>query len=149
MQQSSSSFPFGPHADKVLERRYLIRDAKGRVSETSTQMLERVAGAVAQAEVQWEGEAGARTWTTRFLEFMQAGLFLPNSPTLMNAGRPPGPTGRLLRAAGGGQPGEHLRGGQGHRPDPQVGRGHRFFLFPACARPETWWAPPEASARAR
>ena len=90
MQQSSSSFPFGPHADKVLERRYLIRDAKGRVSETPTQMLERVAGAVAQAEVQWEGEAGARTWTTRFLEFMQAGLFLPNSPTLMNAGRPLG-----------------------------------------------------------
>ncbi|MEW5914309.1 MAG: adenosylcobalamin-dependent ribonucleoside-diphosphate reductase [Thermodesulfobacteriota bacterium] len=81
------SFPFGPNSGLVLERRYLARDAEGRVSETPTQLLERVAQAVAQAEETWGGAAEAKAMYKAFLRLMADGLFLPNSPTLMNAGR--------------------------------------------------------------
>lgn len=82
------SFPFGPHADLVLQRRYLARDESNRVLETPAQMLERVAGAVATAEERHGQDA--KDWALRFLGLMAEGLFLPNSPTLMNAGRPLG-----------------------------------------------------------
>lgn len=84
----SDSFPFGPNADLVLKRRYLVRDENGRVVENPAQMLERVAGAVAMAE-DLHGH-NSQEWALRFLSLMADGLFLPNSPTLMNAGRPLG-----------------------------------------------------------
>ena len=71
---------------RVLEARYLRRDNQGRVIETPEQLFERVAHAVAQAELPYGTSADAKFWKVRFLE-MLAGLdFLPNSPTLMNAG---------------------------------------------------------------
>lgn len=69
-----------PNALKVLENRYLAKDATGRVVETPRELFWRVAGAVAAPE------ADPR-WARRFYERMAAGEFLPNSPTLMNAGR--------------------------------------------------------------
>jgi len=84
---SAPTFPFGQSALPVLERRYLARDAVGRVSETPERMLERVAGAVARGEEPWGGEAAVRRRQRAFLRLMSEGLFLPNSPTLMNAGR--------------------------------------------------------------
>jgi ribonucleoside-diphosphate reductase alpha chain len=83
-----TSFPFGPNADLVLRKRYLVRDEKGRVTETQDQMLERVAAAVAKAEELHGQDSGE--WAARFLRLMTDGIFLPNSPTLMNAGRPLG-----------------------------------------------------------
>ncbi|BEQ16572.1 adenosylcobalamin-dependent ribonucleoside-diphosphate reductase [Desulfoferula mesophila] len=83
----ATPFPFGPHALPVLRRRYLARDAEGRVVETPEQMLARVAGAVARGEEPWGGAAAAREMERAFLGLMSQGLFLPNSPTLMNAGR--------------------------------------------------------------
>ena len=76
----------GENARQVLARRYLLRDAGGAPVETPEGMFHRVAVAVAQAE-----REDARTaWAERFEARLAALEFLPNSPTLMNAGRPGG-----------------------------------------------------------
>jgi len=69
----------------VLHERYLARDEQGRVAETPDQMFRRVAAAVAAAE-----GPDAAVWAERFYRRMAALEFLPNSPTLMNGGRPLG-----------------------------------------------------------
>jgi len=74
------------NARQVLDRRYLLRDDEGKVVETPAEMFRRVASAVAQAEAPADREA----WAARFERRMSALEFLPNSPTLMNAGRPHG-----------------------------------------------------------
>ncbi len=70
----------GENARKVLANRYLAKDAAGRVAETPRELFWRVAAAVAAPETD------AR-WARRFYAMMARGEFLPNSPTLMNAGR--------------------------------------------------------------
>jgi ribonucleoside-diphosphate reductase alpha chain len=67
----------------VLERRYLLRDEGGEVIETPEALFRRVARAVAEAE---PAEARGRM-AERFEARMASLEFLPNSPTLMNAGR--------------------------------------------------------------
>src|SRR5512133_1661598 len=73
----------GENARHVLERRYLLRDDTGAVVESPQALFRRVARAVAQAEP----EAARARWAERFEARMAALEFLPNSPTLMNAGR--------------------------------------------------------------
>ena len=75
------------NAIKVLERRYLARDTEGHLTETPTEMFERVAAAVARADEPFRGAAGVGRSQAAFVEMMTGGEFLPNSPTLMNAGR--------------------------------------------------------------
>jgi ribonucleoside-diphosphate reductase alpha chain len=71
----------------VLDKRYLIREA-GRVVETPAQMFTRVAQLVAAAEAgHGAPPAEVAAWAERFAARMAALEFLPNSPTLMNAGR--------------------------------------------------------------
>jgi ribonucleoside-diphosphate reductase alpha chain len=70
----------------VLERRYLLRDESGHVVETAAGLFRRVARAVAEAEPLASREQAAERFEAR----MNALEFLPNSPTLMNAGRPHG-----------------------------------------------------------
>jgi len=76
----------GENALKVLERRYLLRDEGGAIVETPEELFRRVARAVAAAELL--ADRGA--WAGRFEARMAALEFLPNSPTLMNAGREQG-----------------------------------------------------------
>ena len=76
------------NATKVLERRYLIRDDTGRVVESPDAMFHRVARAIAAAESRYGNKASE--WEERFYQRMTALEFLPNSPTLMNAGTPIG-----------------------------------------------------------
>ncbi len=76
----------GQNALHVLERRYLLRDEAGNVVESPPEMFRRVARAVAQAEPPGDRERSAERFEAR----MAALEFLPNSPTLMNAGRPHG-----------------------------------------------------------
>ena len=75
------------NAIRVLERRYLKKDAKGRVIETPEQMFMRVARHIAKAERKYGDEAHVKRMEEIFYEMMTQFRFLPNSPTLMNAGR--------------------------------------------------------------
>lgn len=70
----------------VLQARYLLRNKEGRVMETPAQMFRRVADTVAQAEPATQREQ----WADTFYEVMASLEFMPNSPTLMNAGLPNG-----------------------------------------------------------
>ncbi|HTM21747.1 MAG TPA: ribonucleotide reductase N-terminal alpha domain-containing protein, partial [Kofleriaceae bacterium] len=81
----------GDNALRVLRRRYLLRDAAGVETEDPGQMFRRVADAVAAAEAGYGASpAEVRQIADRFHARMEALEFLPNSPTLMNAGRPLG-----------------------------------------------------------
>src|SRR5579884_2322307 len=71
---------------RVLEARYLRRDPEGKIVETPAQLFERVARAIAGAELLHGTAADARFWEERFHRMMASLDFLPNSPTLMNAG---------------------------------------------------------------
>jgi len=75
------------NARHVLERRYLKKDKQGQVIETPEEMFRRVAGAIASAELIYNPRADARAWAETFYQSMANLEFLPNSPTLMNAGR--------------------------------------------------------------
>ena len=74
------------NAIRILRKRYLQRDAEGRVIETPARMFRRVADAVAAVDERYDGPAVARKSADRFYEMMTSLAFLPNSPTLMNAG---------------------------------------------------------------
>jgi ribonucleoside-diphosphate reductase alpha chain len=74
------------NAAKVLERRYLRKNERGEVVETPSGMMRRVAREVAAVEQRWGGTAAAAEWAVRFEQALRALEFLPNSPTLMNAG---------------------------------------------------------------
>src|SRR5579859_7864089 len=80
-----STTPWSANALTVLQRRYLRRDGDGRVAETPEQMLRRVARAVAAAEARHGGSPEAME--ARFYDAMARLELVPNSPTLMNAGR--------------------------------------------------------------
>jgi ribonucleoside-diphosphate reductase alpha chain len=74
------------NAVKVLERRYLQKDERGRVAETPAEMFDRVAKNVASAEKLYGRLTDAKKTEEAFYAAMTALSFLPNSPTLMNAG---------------------------------------------------------------
>jgi ribonucleoside-diphosphate reductase alpha chain len=73
------------NAKTVLSSRYLWKNEKGEIIETPEQMFHRVAEAVASVE---KSERAA--YVERFYDLMVSRRFMPNSPTLMNAGRPGG-----------------------------------------------------------
>ena len=75
----------------VLARRYLKKDDKGRPVEEPEQMFWRVARVIADEDGKYGASAGAiDTLAREFYRLMTQRLFEPNSPTLMNAGRPLG-----------------------------------------------------------
>lgn len=75
------------NAMMVLEERYLCKDLNGRVIETPADMFQRVAGAIAMVEKKFNENAKIETLAEQFYAIMAGLEFLPNSPTLMNAGR--------------------------------------------------------------
>lgn len=78
------------NAVRVLEARYLRRDLAGELVETPEQLFRRVAHAIATAESCFNGGLPAQHWEEEFFNALCALEFLPNSPTLMNAGTPCG-----------------------------------------------------------
>ncbi len=86
---SATELDLTQNALTVLERRYLKKDDEGRPTEKPEDMIRRVAHNIAQAERQHgASEAEVQQWEERFYDLMTRLEFLPNSPTLMNAGRP-------------------------------------------------------------
>jgi len=84
-------FPFqpelSPNAKTVLERRYLKRDSDGKILEKPADMFQRVADTVASADLKFDDTADTLALAEQFYTIMASLEFLPNSPTLMNAGR--------------------------------------------------------------
>lgn len=70
----------------VLEKRYLKKDNRGNVTETPEQLFHRVARFIASAELSFDKNADVKEWENKFYNLMTSLEFLPNSPTLMNAG---------------------------------------------------------------
>ena len=81
----TDGLPIAANARTVLNRRYQAKDQEGKVVETPLQMFQRVAKNLSRADAQLNGDAAAAEKT--FFDMMARMEFLPNSPTIMNAGR--------------------------------------------------------------
>jgi ribonucleoside-diphosphate reductase alpha chain len=92
----SATPPAGPspltqNARTVLEKRYLVRDETGKPVESAEQLFWRVATVVAEADRRYGApDAAVQGVAEEFYRLMTQQRFVPNSPTLMNAGRPLG-----------------------------------------------------------
>jgi len=79
---------FTANAVKVLRARYLKKNEKGECVEAPADLFRRVAATIADAEKLYSGDPAVRDeWEDRFYDLMVSQQFMPNSPTLMNAGR--------------------------------------------------------------
>lgn len=76
-----------PNSLTVLEKRYLKKDENGNVVETPEELFRRVARNVASADLIHNADADVTSVEDEFYSMMKSLQFLPNSPTLMNAGR--------------------------------------------------------------
>ena len=70
-----------------MERRYLKKDRNGNIKETPEDLFARVARSIAVADTKFESNADVEKTEKNFLKLLAHRWFLPNSPTLMNAGR--------------------------------------------------------------
>jgi ribonucleoside-diphosphate reductase alpha chain len=84
--QVISGIKLSDNALRVLERRYLTKDGEGKVIETPQELFRRVARHIASAELHYDAKADVSFWEEAFYQLMTNLDFLPNSPTLMNAG---------------------------------------------------------------
>lgn len=76
------------NAMAVLKRRYLLKDSQGDIIETPQELFKRVAHFIAQADKNYgKSDTDIQNTTQQFYDIMSSLCFLPNSPTLMNAGR--------------------------------------------------------------
>lgn len=74
-----------------VKRRYLWKDKHGKVMETPEQMFRRIANTIAAEEAKYgASDSQIKAFADEVNEQMSNGTFLPNSPTLMNAGRKKG-----------------------------------------------------------
>jgi ribonucleoside-diphosphate reductase alpha chain len=87
IKETQSATGLTDTALQVLEKRYLKKDKHGKLTETPEQMFRRVAHAIAAAELIYNPKANIKAIEDEFFRLMSALDFLPNSPTLMNAGR--------------------------------------------------------------
>ena len=85
--QVISGIKLSDNALRVLERRYLTKDGEGRALETPQELFRRVARHIGSAELLYDSQADISSWEDAFYQLMANLEFLPNSPTLMNAGR--------------------------------------------------------------
>src|SRR5216117_1577002 len=88
---AKGSLALSPNALTVLERRYLVKDETGRPAECPEDLFWRVARTIAAPDKAYGASAKAvEGLAETFFELMARRVWMPNSPTLMNAGRPLG-----------------------------------------------------------
>ncbi len=88
---SRRAVELSPNAITVLEKRYLVKDEKGKPAERAEDLFWRVASTVAAPDATYGASPGAvNALAEAFYDVMAQRLFMPNSPTLMNAWRPLG-----------------------------------------------------------
>jgi ribonucleoside-diphosphate reductase alpha chain len=86
-KQSDKALNLSENARFILKQRYLQRDENREIIETPTQMFKRVAKAIAEIEYNYgKDKAFVKQTEKEFFNIMTRLEFLPNSPTLMNAG---------------------------------------------------------------
>lgn len=90
IQSGNDDFPepiISENSRMVLERRYLKKDENGKPIEAPRDMFMRVATTIAQADKTYDKNADTDALAKRFYNMIANFEFMPNSPTLMNAGR--------------------------------------------------------------
>jgi ribonucleoside-diphosphate reductase alpha chain len=75
---------FSMNALKVLEKRYLLKDENGDLKETPEDMIRRIADSIAEMDKNYNGDV--KKTSKEFFDMIANLEFMPNSPTLMNAG---------------------------------------------------------------
>jgi len=75
------------NALRVLRKRYLKKDVEGNITEEPEDMFQRVASNIASADARYGKKANTKKTQDKFRSIMENLEFLPNSPTLMNAGK--------------------------------------------------------------
>src|SRR5947209_8250454 len=79
------------NAITVLERRYLVKDDQGKPAERPEDLFWRVARTIAEPDRRYgASDKAVEGLAETFFELMATRMWMPNSPTLMNAGRPLG-----------------------------------------------------------
>ena len=124
------------NARTVLERRYLKKDPEtGEVCETPEELFWRVATHIAKGELEFEGGTPQKALAVarEFYGLMSQRRFMPNSPTLMNAGREMGMLSACFVLPGRGFDRRHLRCDQGDRVDSEGRRRDRVQLLAVAA----------------
>ena len=135
-----------PHTDIVLRKRYLHKSLDGATVETPRDLFWRVAASVAESERAYPASPYApepEQLAREFYDLMTSWKFLPNSPTLMNAGTDLGQLSACFVLPVGDSI-EEIFDAVKYAAMIHKSAAARAFPFPACARRTAAWAPPAA-----
>jgi ribonucleoside-diphosphate reductase alpha chain len=86
-REIAGDLSLSPNSLVVLKKRYLKKDDEGAVIEEAADMFRRVAETIAKVDLQYDPQADVDATARKFYNLMAGLYFMPNSPTLMNAGR--------------------------------------------------------------
>src|SRR5437870_11469829 len=95
----TGTLDLSPNAVTVLERRYLVKDDQGKPAERAEDLFWRVARTIAEPDRRYgASDKAVEGLAETFFELMATRIWMPNSPTLMNAGRPLGQLSACFRS---------------------------------------------------
>jgi ribonucleoside-diphosphate reductase alpha chain len=87
IREVAGELPLSHNAMVVLKKRYLKKDEAGEPTEAAPDMFRRVADTIAEIDRRYDPQADVAATAAKFYDLMASLRFMPNSPTLMNAGR--------------------------------------------------------------